>query len=122
MVEVNPQIVRDTLDGLRTHLQSLAAERERLETKVAGIKKAISYWEGQLSDPQTESGSRRPRGQNLTDVLKALDESPQGALTITDISQRVGIAASSVQAVLLRNEETFRKGPDGLWRKRVTTS
>ncbi len=121
MADVNSQVVRDTVDGLRTHLQFLAEQREGLEMKIAGIKKAISYWESQLPDLQSESGGRRRRGQNAADVLKALDASPQGALTITDISQRVGIAASSVQAVL-RDEETFMKGSDGLWRKRVTTS
>jgi hypothetical protein len=107
---IAPALLECTLRSLRELQQRLEGDQAELERKVAELRTTIHQLEAQRRHGSASAPRERHRkGENLQRIRELLAADGEAGLAMQEIAQQAGLSLSSVQAVLRRPGNGFRK-------------
>jgi hypothetical protein len=114
-------LIEGTIAELRASIERLAVERETINGRIREKTDMVHEWEQRLRQLSSENGSRGqprlPKGEPKRRVQEYLAVHPEGAESIKEIADAVGIQFSTVRGALLnpKNQALFVE-KEGRWR------
>jgi hypothetical protein len=124
-MDIDPELVKGTIEDLRRSLTGLLQERTTLDSMIEATNARLATWERKLEESKTAKDSRpakrsrderRPKGANKRAITDFLAARLNGA-TPSAIQKGTGLPWSSVRGTLSRNTEIYVEEA-GLWRLR----
>jgi len=116
MKNVSPRLVKLTIQTLRDLLQNLE-RREKIDREIATLRTLLHEWEGEESNENQPDRRRHKRGEVPRLLHDWFIDHPKVSPTIQEIANHTGLAYSSVQRILHKEEgRKWKKGRDNRWR------
>jgi hypothetical protein len=107
---IAPALLECTLRSLRELQQRLEGDQPELERKVAELRTTIHQLEAQRRNSSASAPRERHRkGENLQRIRQLLAADGEAGLSLAQIAEQTGLSLTSVQAVLHRPGNGFRK-------------
>ena len=126
MLNDNISLDRETVERMLEDLEEsenlLIREAQTLEARIRSIRARMEILKAKLSAPVKGPNGKTPRlrkGEGVTAILKVLNPIDGAGISQAQISEKTGIAGSTVFRLLNKNPDKFNLGVDNLWRKKV---
>jgi len=121
-MDIDPELIKGTIDDLRRSLATLLQERNALDVMIEAANARLATWERKLEESKTVKESkasarrieRRPKGVNRIAITDFLAARINGATTAA-VQKGTGLPWSSVRGTLRRSPQIYFE-ENGLWR------
>jgi hypothetical protein len=121
-IEIDREFVEQTLADLIDSKDLLCRERDNIVRRIDALTQRIQSLESKLSQAgRGGANGKKPRlrkGEGIAAILNALNGPDGLGMSQAQISERTGIAGSTVFRLLNKNADKVALGVDMLWRKK----